>query len=83
MIRTLAVALVVLILVPPALAAAHDGHDDFRSDGRSHHRTLVYRYPYASACYWQPGYWVNLVYYDAARGYVYVPQWVPAQYVCY
>jgi len=83
MIRKLAVALVVLILMLPLSAFARDGHGESRRDERSEHRALVYRYPYYSACYWQPGYWANLLYYDAERGYVYVPQWVPAQYVCY
>ncbi len=44
-------------------------------------------YPYYAyappRCYWQPGYWVNQPYVDAWGQYVYVPQWVQPQYVCY
>jgi hypothetical protein len=46
-------------------------------------------YPYPSyayaapACAWQPGYWVNQPSVDAWGRYIYVQQWVPAQYVCY
>ena len=39
-------------------------------------------YAYAPPCAWQPGYWVNQPSVDA-WGYIYVQQWVPAQYVCY
>ena len=82
MIRKLLLALVALVLVLPVSAFARDGADDSRHE-RFHHRTFVYSYPFQSTCYWQPGYWVNQLYYDGAGGYVYVPQWVPAQYVCY
>ena len=46
-------------------------------------------YPYPSyayappVCAWQPGYWVNQPSVDAWGRYIYVQQWVPAQYVCY
>ena len=49
--------------------------------------TPYYPYPaYAYAappCSWQPGYWVNQPSVDAWGRYIYVQQWVPAQYVCY
>ena len=82
----------------PALArdGGHDGRRELRGherfDGRERlkhfHRPFIGFYAYPSyayappACNWQPAYWVNQPYADAWGRYTYVPQWVPAQYVC-
>jgi hypothetical protein len=77
----------------PALAREpwHGGRQDFHGDhgrfeGRGRLFIGVYAFPsYAyvpPACYWQAGYWVNQPYVDAWGRYVYVQQWVPAQWIC-
>ena len=91
MIRKLVLILVILAMtaIPlPALARdrGHEGRHEFHDEHErfEHSRAFVYSYPYyGSACYWQPGYWVNQLYADGSGGYTYVPQWVPTQYVCY
>ena len=76
----------------------HEGRHEFgagheRFERREHFRQpfitfgfYPYPYPYYAyappACYWQPGYSVNQPYVDAWGRYIYVQQWVPAQYVC-
>ena len=74
----------------------HGGHERFERHERFEHFRRpffgvypygYYPYPYYAyappRCYWQPGYWVNQPYVDAWGQYVYVPQWVQSQYVCY
>jgi hypothetical protein len=89
MIRKLILGIAFLAVVAvPMSAVARDDRREF--DGRHEVRPFffgVYPEPYAAyppaRCYWQPGYWVNQPYVDANGGYAYVPQWVPAQQVCY
>jgi len=98
MVRKLILGLVMLaIAVVPMPALARDGHHDFdrgheqfERHERFEHRPFffgIYPDPYYAyappRCYWQPGYWVNQPYVDAWGQYVYVPQWVQPQYVCY
>jgi hypothetical protein len=40
-------------------------------------------YSYAPSCSWRQGYWGYQPYVDASGQGWYVPQWVPAQYLCY
>ena len=98
MIRKLILALAILAVVAvpvPALAGGHRSHggpfvsvDIFAAPYV--YAPYPYYYPYPSsyayappACSWQPGYWVNQPSVDAWGRYIYVPQWVPTQYVCY
>jgi len=96
MIRKLILGVAFLaVLAAPMSAVARDDRREFdrQRDFDRHERFEqrpfffgVYPEPFAYAparCYWQPGYWVNQPYVDANGGYAYVPQWVPAQEVCY
>ncbi len=60
-------------------------HQAFERGGPHHfHGRVPYRvYTYAPPCAWQPGYWGYQPYVDATGQGWYVPQWVPAQYLCY
>ncbi len=64
----------------------HARHERFEQFHHVRHFVGAYAYPYYAyappACYWQPGYRINRPYVDAWGRYVYVRQWVPAQYVC-
>ncbi|HEV8529936.1 MAG TPA: hypothetical protein VGT00_00795 [Methylomirabilota bacterium] len=60
-------------------------HQAFERGGshRLHGRVPYRVYSYAARCVWQPGYWGYQPYVDAYGQGWYVPQWVPAQYLCY
>jgi len=92
------VLLAIAAVPVPVLAREHGregrhefrgGHERFERHERFEHfrRPFVGIYPspyyaYAPSCGWQGGYWVNQPYVDAYGRYSYVPQWVPAQWVC-
>jgi hypothetical protein len=89
MLRKLVLVLVIVaVAAGPALARDDRGS---RGEHRRIERVAPHRayrhvaprfYSYARTCGWQGGYWGYQPYIDANGGYWYVPQWVPAQYVC-
>jgi hypothetical protein len=90
MIRKVILALAILVVgVVPA--QARDGHEGRGGHERFEHREFHHFrghapfgfYGYPSSCSWQGGYWGYQPYVDAWGRYTYVPQWVPAQYLCY
>ena len=77
----LALAILVVGVVPAHARDGHEGRDGHeRFEGRGVHNFHGYA---PSTCSWQDGYWGYQPYVDAWGRYTYVPQWVPAQYLCY
>jgi len=62
---------------------AFDRGDLHRFHGRVPYRYYSYAPSYAPTCSWTQGYWGYQLYVDASGQGWYVPQWVPAQQVCY
>jgi hypothetical protein len=66
----------------PGRIEQHRGFE--RGGPRRFHGQVPYRfYGYAPSCSWTQGYWGYQPYVDANGQGWYVPQWVPAQQVCY
>ncbi len=85
MIRKLILVIALLaVAAAPVQAREHESHG--RHERSERHERFEHRGGfsvfYGSSCWWQGGYWVNQPYVDAYGNYTYVPQWVPAQYVC-
>jgi len=94
--RAMIVALVILAAVAGPVQARAEGqfhsapgriehHQPFERGGphRFHDRVPYRFYAYAPTCSWTQGYWGYQLYVDANGQGWYVPQWVPAQQICY
>ncbi len=94
----LVLAILVVVAVPvSAMAGGHKSHggpfvsvDIFAGPYVYEPSPAFSPYPYAypsyvyapPACYWHPGYWTTQPSVDAWGRFIYLQQWVPAQYVC-
>src|SRR5438552_15690094 len=90
----LAVALLAIAAVPMSVLAREDDRRELNGGREQLERHELERRPFffgvypepfyaAPRCCWESGCWVNRPFVDAKGGYAYVPQWVPAQRVCY